>query len=290
MKKLNLDIQIDAPREIVWESIVNPKKYMYWTSAFAEGSYFEGGWNKGDKIRFLANHENETGGMFSEIAESRFPEYISIRHLGYIKNGVVDTKSDEVKKWAPMYENYILEKADENSTRFGLEMDLPDEFYEMFHEMWPKALILLKKVSEENRQMVTKITIGTVVDAPLEKVWECWTKPEHIMQWNFASVDWHCPTVENDLRKDGKFCYTMSSKDGKMSFGFEGIYLLVKELEQIHYQIADGRNVQVSFTKTSEGVKVTETFEAENIHSVELQRAGWQSILDNFKNHTESLV
>jgi uncharacterized protein YndB with AHSA1/START domain len=288
MKNLKLDILIDASRETVWDSVVHPAKYRQWTTAFTEGSYFEGGWNKGDKILFLANRENKISGMLSEIAESRFPEYISIRHLGQITNGVADTESEEVKKWAPMYENYILEKADENSTRFCVEMDLPDEFYEMFLEMWPKALILLKKVSEENRQSKTQITIGTVIDAPVEKVWDYWTKPEHITQWNHASEDWHCPAAENDLRESGKFCYTMASKDGKMSFGFEGRYLLVKEHQHIHYQIADGRNVQISFTKTSEGIQITETFESENFHPAALQHAGWQSILDNFKRYVEN--
>ena len=135
---------------------------------------------------------------------------------------------------------------------------------------------------------VTKITVETTINASIEKVWDCWTKPEHVMHWNHASDDWHCPAAENDLRENGKFCYTMASKDGKMSFGFEGIFTLIKECETIHYLLGDGRKVQISFIQTVGKVKVVETFEAEQMISVELQRNGWQAILDNFKLYVEN--
>lgn len=149
MKKINLVITINAPREVVWDAIVNDAKFRLWTSAFQESSYFEGGWNKGDTIRFLAtNEKGEKEGMVSEIAESIYPEYISIKHLGYIVNGVDDTTSEEIRKWAPAYENYALEKFEENKTLFKLDMDAADEYFDMFMELWPKALAKLKKVSE----------------------------------------------------------------------------------------------------------------------------------------------
>jgi uncharacterized protein YndB with AHSA1/START domain len=286
MKKLNLEIEINTTPENVWDSVVNKTKYNCWASAFQETSHFEGGWNKGDKIRFLGfNAEGQKMGMVSEIAESRFPEYISIKHLGVVLNGVEDYTSEEVKKWAPSFENYTFEKTTDNKTLFMLDMVVPEDYYDMFMQMWPNALNLLKQVSEDS--VGTKITINVTINAPLEKVWECWTKPEHVMQWNHASDDWHCPKADNDLTPNGKFSYTMASKDGKMSFDFEGIYSLVKKHEALHYGMADGREVQVSFTLEGKLTRLTETFDAENVHSAEMQRTGWQSILNNFKKHVE---
>jgi uncharacterized protein YndB with AHSA1/START domain len=132
-----------------------------------------------------------------------------------------------------------------------------------------------------------KITVETTINAPLKKVWEFWTKPEHVMQWNHASDDWHCPYAENDLAENGKFKYTMASRDGKMSFDFEGIFTRIKEHEAINYLLGDGRTVEILFAGTDGQVNVVETFEAEQINSVELQQAGWQSILNNFKKHVE---
>ena len=134
-----------------------------------------------------------------------------------------------------------------------------------------------------------KITIETNVNASVETVWEAWTNPEHVMRWNHASDDWHCPGATNDLRIGGRFSFTMASKDGKMSFDFEGVYVNIEEHELIQYKIGDGREVKVTFRKTGEVVKVVETFEAEKVHSIEQQKAGWQAILDNFKKYTEQM-
>lgn len=151
MKKLNLEIIINASPENVWDAIVNDTKYRIWTAAFNDGSFFEGGWNKGDTIRFIGlNEAGEKEGMISEIAESNYPEFISIRHLGYIIKGVEDTTSDAVKKWAPSYENYTLVKIDDNQTEFKLNMDVADEWYDMFLDMWPNAMAKLKEVVEVN--------------------------------------------------------------------------------------------------------------------------------------------
>ncbi len=132
-----------------------------------------------------------------------------------------------------------------------------------------------------------KITVQVHVLAPISKVWECWTSPEQIINWNFASDDWHCPEAVNDLRPGGKFNYTMASRDGKMSFGFEGVYQEVSEPTHIAYTIADGRKVEIVFTENETGTLVTEVFEAEKMNAPELQRAGWQAILDNFKKQAE---
>jgi uncharacterized protein YndB with AHSA1/START domain len=131
------------------------------------------------------------------------------------------------------------------------------------------------------------ITVQCVVKAPIEKVWEVWTKPEHIVRWAFASDDWEAPAAENDLRTGGRFKTAMAAKDKSMSFDFTGVYTNVKEHELIEYDIDDSRHVKVEFTGLPEGVKITETFEPENTHPETMQRSGWQAILDNFKKYAE---
>lgn len=135
----------------------------------------------------------------------------------------------------------------------------------------------------------TKITVQATVKAPVEKVWKAWNEPEHITQWCAASDDWHAPYADNDLRKDGKFKTTMAAKDGSMSFDFTGAYTNVVPNKTIAYTIDDGRKVEVNFTSQGDETKVVETFEAESTNPVDMQRAGWQSILDSFKSYTEKL-
>lgn len=134
------------------------------------------------------------------------------------------------------------------------------------------------------------ITVEALIEADIQRVWACWTGPEHIVSWNFASADWHCPKAENDLRTGGKFCATMASKDGAMSFEFEGVYDEVVDGEIIAYTMPDGRKVKVAFTQKEGQTLVTETFDPENIHSPELQKTGWQAILNQFKTYVESLA
>lgn len=149
MKKMNMEIEIDASNEKVWASIVDVNFYRLWAEEFMEGSYFEGGWNKSDTIQFLAvNESGNKEGMVSEIAESDYPKYISIRHLGYIMDGVIDTTSDMVKAWSPSYENYTLEALGDQKTKFKLDMDVEDQYYDMMLEMWQRAMLKLKQVSE----------------------------------------------------------------------------------------------------------------------------------------------
>src|SRR5215471_5976418 len=125
----------------------------------------------------------------------------------------------------------------------------------------------------------TVITIRSTVNAPLEKVWESWTKPEHITKWNYASDDWHTPFAENDVRVGGKFIARMEAKDGSFGFDFGGVYDEVIPNEYLEYTIGDGRKVKVNFTKHANQTSVVEAFEAENQNSVEMQRNGWQAIL-----------
>lgn len=132
------------------------------------------------------------------------------------------------------------------------------------------------------------ITIQTTVNAPVEKIWKYWNQPEHITKWAFASDDWHAPKAENDLRVDGNFSTTMAAKDGSFSFDFGGVYTKVENHKIIEYTIGDGRKVKVEFVSEGNQAKVVETFELESQNPEEMQRGGWQAILDNFKKYTEA--
>jgi uncharacterized protein YndB with AHSA1/START domain len=132
------------------------------------------------------------------------------------------------------------------------------------------------------------ITIKATVNAPVEKVWKYWSAPEHITKWCQASDDWHAPYAENDLQTGGKFKTTMAAKDGSMSFDFEGVYSNVKENKEIAYSMSDGRKVSITFEADGNKTHITETFDPEDSNPIEMQRDGWQAILDNFKKYTEA--
>lgn len=133
----------------------------------------------------------------------------------------------------------------------------------------------------------TKITVETTINASLEKVWQYWSEPKHIEKWNYASDDWHTPHAENELRIGGRFLSRMEAKDGSFGFDFEGIYFEVKPLEKIKYGLEDGRKVATSFTENGGRIKLTSTFDAENENPIEMQKDGWQAILNNFKKYVE---
>lgn len=132
------------------------------------------------------------------------------------------------------------------------------------------------------------IPVETVVHSPVEKVWEYWTDPEHIKQWNNASDDWHTPYAENDLQVGGKFVSRMEAKDGSFGFEFSGVYDEVSMNESIAYTMGDGRKVKILFLRQENDTRIIESFEAEETNTVEMQQAGWQAILDNFKKYAES--
>ncbi|NYE07177.1 uncharacterized protein YndB with AHSA1/START domain [Bacillus niacini] len=130
-----------------------------------------------------------------------------------------------------------------------------------------------------------KIVVETTVQAPVEKVWEYWTEPTHIKKWNSASEEWHTPFAENDLKVGGKFLSRMEAKDGSFGFDFGGVYDDVRLNEVIAYSLEDGRKVTINFIRQGDETKVIETFDAENSNPIEMQEAGWQAILDNFKKY-----
>ena len=132
-----------------------------------------------------------------------------------------------------------------------------------------------------------KITIEAQVKAEVKKVWNYWTAPERITQWNFASPEWQCPSASNDLRKGGKYIARMEAKDGSFGFDFEAVYNDVVPEKRLSYVMSDGREAVTTFERAGEYTIVTTIFDAENTHPIDFQKAGWQAILDNFKNYTE---
>ncbi len=134
----------------------------------------------------------------------------------------------------------------------------------------------------------TRITVGATIAAGTEKVWDAWTKPEHITKWNFAADDWHCPRAENDLRVGGKYSARMEAKDGSFGFDFEAIYDEVIDRKKITYTMPDGRQATTDFENLGDTTKVTTTFDAENENDIEMQKGGWQAILNSFKNYVEA--
>lgn len=133
-----------------------------------------------------------------------------------------------------------------------------------------------------------KITIQRTINAPIQKVWDYYTQPEHITKWNFADVSWHCPSASNDLRVGGKMLARMEAKDGSFGFDFEGTYDEVEFNQSLVYTMPDKRNVRVAFEEIGNQTHVTVVFDAENMNPVEMQRQGWQSILNNFSNYVET--
>lgn len=135
-----------------------------------------------------------------------------------------------------------------------------------------------------------RITVQATINADIQKVWECWTQPEHITQWNFASDEWHCPSAFNDLEPGGKFIWRMEARDGSMGFDYKGVYVEIFDQESITKRLDDGRQVSLKFINKNEVTEVIESFEPESENEIELQRLGWQAILNNFKKYVESNV
>jgi len=133
-----------------------------------------------------------------------------------------------------------------------------------------------------------KLTVQANIAADRKKVWDYYTNPKHITKWNFASDDWHCPKASNDLRVGGKYSATMEAKDGSFGFDFEAIYDEVIDQKTFTYTMGDGRKATADFDAVGNQTKLTVTFDAETENSEEMQKGGWQAILNNFKKYVES--
>lgn len=132
------------------------------------------------------------------------------------------------------------------------------------------------------------IAIETTVKASIQRVWSAWITPRDIEQWNFATDEWVCPRATIDLSIGGKFSYRMEARDGSIGFDFEGSFVRIEPMRLIEYELGDQRRVSIEFSETERGVRVVETFEAEDQNAADQQRDGWQSILNNFKKHVEN--
>jgi uncharacterized protein YndB with AHSA1/START domain len=146
METIHFSTHINAPRQKVWDTMLGEGTYTQWAKAFGDGSHFVGDWNEGSNIQFLG--EGGGMGMASKIKESRKPEFVSIEHIGIVMDGVVDTTSEDAKKWAPAYENYTFKEV-EGGTELSVSLDILPENKAMFEEMWPQALRLLKELAEK---------------------------------------------------------------------------------------------------------------------------------------------
>lgn len=141
----------------------------------------------------------------------------------------------------------------------------------------------------ENNSTSQSITISAVIALSIEKVWNYWTEPSHIMQWYQASEDWHAPFADNNLIENGVFTTTMAAKDGSVSFDFSGVYTKIVVHNLIAYRLGDGRMVSIAFLNNGSETTIIETFEPESENPLDMQEAGWQAILDSFKQYTEQL-
>lgn len=281
MKKLTFTIDINAPKEKVWYALWDEENYESWTSVFCPGSFIVSDWNEGSKIHFLSP---EGGGMFSKITIKKPFERMLFQHIGEIQNFEEQPITEATKLWSGCEERYDLVEKN-GITTVTASVDTVEDHVDYFEKTFPSGLERLKQIAEGN--VKTAITVKTSVKDTLENVWNKFTQPEHVVNWNFASDDWHCPKAENQLEAGKNFTYTMASKDGEMSFDFVGTYDEVNPMKQFIYHIADGRKVTVKFHKLDNSIIVTENFFPEDIHSLELQRDGWQAILNNFKKYAE---
>ena len=135
---------------------------------------------------------------------------------------------------------------------------------------------------------MSKISVSAIINADVKKVWDYYTSPEHITQWNYADPSWQCPSASNDMRIGGKYSARMEAKDGSFGFEFEATYTEIAEGKSFTYTMPDNREVNVSFDGDGDTTAISVTFDAENQNPVEMQKNGWQAILDNFKKYTEA--
>lgn len=280
LKNISFSTTIKAYKEKVWAVLWNDENYKAWTAAFATGSHAETDWQEGSKVLFL---DGKGDGMFCIIAKKIPNEFISFKYNGEVKNNIelpVDEKNSE---WVNGFENYTL-KEENGITTLTVEITVTEGMLDYFNKTFPTALENIKKIAETKIQ----ITVEAVINAPVEKVWEYWTKPEHITKWNSASPDWHTLHATNDLQPGGRFSARMEAKDGSFGFDFGGVYDEVKTNELITYTLSDERKVSIVFKSEGNTTNIVETFDAENENPVEMQRGGWQAILDNFKKYTEA--
>jgi uncharacterized protein YndB with AHSA1/START domain len=276
MTNLIFTIEILAPADKVWFILWDDKQYRQWTAPFCEGSYAISDWEEGSRVHFLSPSGE---GMYSVI-ETCVPNHkMFFKHIGELKDKIEQPLDENSQQWTGARENYTLTE-DNGRTTLVVEMDVVDSHLDYFKNAFPKGLEKVKELTEN-----PNIIIETEVAAPIEKVWDYWTNPLHISQWNHASEEWHTPHAENDLRVGGEFLYRMEAKDGSFGFDFIGVYQEIIPFQRIHYILGDGRKVTVLFSIKENLTTIREIFEPENMHPWGFQKSGWEAILMNFKKY-----
>ena len=282
MIKIRLERDFNVAPELLWELVVDPDHYRFWAESFSEGSTFYGEWTKGSKIRFVGEDENGLeNGMISEIAESRWPEFISIKHVGLVMGGVDDYDSPTAREWTPALENYTFTSKEDGTCTFEVEQDVPEEEAEEFKANWENSFDRMAIRLQTSGDVGKVITLREKSSQRPEEIWEKLVTPEKVKSWNYASDDWHCPNAENTLAIGGEFHYEMAAKDGSESFDFGGTYTDIEPPEKLYFALGDGRKVRIDIFEKPDGCLIEERFEAEQQNNLHLQRQGWQSILKN---------
>jgi uncharacterized protein YndB with AHSA1/START domain len=288
MQTLHFTINISASAEKIWDVLLGKETYPMWTKAFHSDSNVIGNWEQGSAMRFVGTNEDGTQSGMLSIIETHVPnKHIAIKHIGMIMNGIEDTTSEEVQKWAPSYEKYTVENHGDHCTLL-VDMDSHEDYVTMFTTMWQRAVVAIKTMSE--MQVTPAVVVSTMCKQPLATTWDLFTGPEHIMQWNQASSDWCTKAAVNDLRVGGKFSSIMAAKDGSASFDFNGVYTAVEPQSFYAYTMEDGRKVITMFNDQDGVTAITTIFEPETINSPELQVQGWQAILQSFCDYAEKEV
>lgn len=280
MQTREYKIEINATAQQVWFALWDDVHYRNWTSVFCPGSHaITDNWKEGGKVHFLTP---EGKGMYSIVSENTPYKKMVFTHIGNIFNYKELPLDEEAKKWTGGKEGYTVSE-NNGITTLVVTIDVYEKFMEFFDTVFPKALEKVKALAED-----FYITVQTTVNASIDKVWEKWNNPNDITKWCIATDTWHTPSAENDLRPGGAFKYRMEAKDGSMGFDFGATYTAIEKNKSIAYGIEGGRKVKILFETDGGTVKITESFEAETENPFEMQRHGWQNILDNFKKYVES--
>jgi uncharacterized protein YndB with AHSA1/START domain len=275
----NYSITIDASPERVWHALWNKFEYPKWVSAFNAGAYFNTDWKEGSMIQFL---DPNGAGIYAKILSNKPLAEMTFEHQAEVKDFQNQAIVPGENSWYGSIEKYVL-TTENNMCLLNVTIDVMDEYADYFDETFPKALQNIKTQSEH-----CWITIETLIDAPLEKAWDCYTTPAHICKWNAASDDWHTTSAANDVSVGGKFDYRMEAKDGSVGFNFSGTHTAIQHLESIATTLGDDRKMSATFSQQNNKVHLLQMFEPENENAISIQEMGWQLILNNFKKYVES--
>ncbi len=278
LETLKFSIDINAKAEYVWFVLWNTTHYNSWTSAFSEGgSFTHSDWKVGSNVQFV---NAEYDGIYAKIIENISNQKMVFRHIGGVRNKI-EQGADPI--WENALEQYLLTTKNDKVI-LEVHLDSPSDYASFFNKTFPKALQKIKQQAEH-----FYIYVSAEINKPVAQVWEYYNAPEHIVNWNFADVSWHCPSSENDLRVGGGFNNTMAAKDGSFSFDFKSIYKKIDPYTYIMYTIVgDDREVHIYFEEKEGKTTIKIKFEAETENTLDLQEGGWQAILNNFKTYIEN--